>query len=143
MKNPLKFLFPVPSLLLEISQLLIRQERILADLTLRLTNLETQMSLSKEEFAARLRAVAETVKSNASLLNGIVTVNAKIFEEVRNLKAQTTTDADFEAALTELEAATNSEVATIAEAIAIGTKVDELNPDLAVDENGVVVNTAV
>lgn len=96
---------------------------------------------SVQENIALLQAAADQIKSNTNLIQGIQSVQAKIFDEVKNLIANSQSQEELLAAIDNLQAASNEQTAEIAKAVALNTSIDELNPDIAIVDGVVVENT--
>lgn len=93
---------------------------------------------SVQENIALLQAAADQIKSNTNLIQGIQSVQAKIFEEVKNLIENSGSQDELLAAIDNLQAASNEQTAEIAKAVALNTSIDELNKDIQIVD-GVVV----
>lgn len=106
----------------------------------KLDELGEQMA-SVQENIALLQAAADQIKNNTNLIQGIQSVQAKIFDEVKNLIANSQSQEELLAAIDNLQVASNEQTAEIAKAVALNTSIDELNPDIAIVDGVVVENT--
>lgn len=84
---------------------------------------------TKEEFDAKIAAIADEVRANDDIINSIAQNTVKIFDEVKGLVDSQTGVIDM-AGLEALQASVVAQTANLASAAAQSTAIDGLIPDV-------------